>query len=85
MSRATDAFDVLTLAMIDTDPACQDDDRFILDDQPAESLAYLCNACPLLEACAKYADLERPKAGIWAGKRYRTNQPRDPEQGTVIS
>jgi hypothetical protein len=76
MSRATDAYDVLTLAMVETDPACRDDDRFILDDQPAETLAYVCEQCPLFDLCDKYAGLERPKAGVWAGKRYRTNNPK---------
>jgi hypothetical protein len=76
MSRASDAYAVLTEAMVDTDPACQNDSRFVADDQPADELAPICNACPLLELCATYGDLERPKAGIWAARRYRTNQPR---------
>lgn len=27
--------------------------------------------CLGLDLCLDYADLERPKAGIWAGKRHR--------------
>jgi len=77
VSRASDVYDVLTLAMIDTDPACKNDSRFIADDQPAVELAPICNACPLFELCAAYGDMERPKAGVWAGKRYRTNKPRE--------
>lgn len=74
MSRTSEAWGALITAMIDTHPGCQDDGRFILDDQPAESLAYICRACPLAELCHQYADLEKPKAGIWAGRTYRTNQ-----------
>lgn len=73
MTRATDAFDRLTAAMQDTDPACQNDDRFILDGQPAESLSSICRACPLFDLCAIYGELARPTGGIWAGKRYKTN------------
>ena len=77
MSRASDAWAAMTTAMIDTDPACKNDDRFILDDQPAESLAYICRACPLFDLCLDYANLERPKAGIWAGKKYRQNNTKE--------
>lgn len=73
MSRAADAYARLSLAMLDTAPACQDDDRFVLDDQAPEELAPICRTCPLFDLCAQYAELERPKAGIWAGKKYRTN------------
>ena len=77
MNKADAAFERLSLAMVDTAPACQDDDRFILDDQPAHTLAYVCRACPVFDLCAEYAGLERPKAGIWAGVRYRTNKKQE--------
>ena len=77
MSKATEAFERLSLAMVTTDPACQDDDRFILDDQPAETLAYICRSCDVYAQCAEYAGLERPKAGIWAGKRYKRNKTKE--------
>jgi hypothetical protein len=76
MSRASDAYDVLTLAMIDTDPACKNDSRFTADDQAADELTPICNACPLFALCDAYARIDRLKGGIWAGKRYRTNKPR---------
>lgn len=79
MSRADAAFDRLSLAMLDTDPACQGDDRFILDDQPAHTLAYVCRKCPVYDLCAQYAELERPKAGIWAGKRYKSSKEQESE------
>lgn len=72
MSRASEAFKRLTNAMRLTDPACQNDDRFVLDDQPTESLAGICTTCPVLDLCRTYAEIERPKSGVWASKRYRT-------------
>ena len=74
MTKATEAFERLSLAMIDTAPACQDDERFIRDDVPAETLAPICRTCDLFDRCSEYAGLERPKAGIWAGKRYKTSK-----------
>ncbi|MBG6238380.1 hypothetical protein IWX78_001335 [Mycetocola sp. CAN_C7] len=72
MSAASSAYTALHNAMHATTPECHDDGRFILDDQPIESLAYICQRCPLFDLCATYAQLERPTGGIWAGKRYRT-------------
>jgi hypothetical protein len=77
MSRATDAYALLTAAMQDTNPACQNDYRFISDDVPAESLSRICRACPLFDLCAVYAGIERPKGGVWAGKRYKTNTSKE--------
>ena len=73
MSRATDAWGAMTTAMIDVDPACKNDDRFTSDDQLISELAPICRACPLVDLCRTFAELERPKAGTWAGKRYRQN------------
>lgn len=73
MTLATDAFERLSKAMQVTDPACQDDDRFVSDDIPAATLSHICRVCPLYAACAAYAGIARPKGGIWAGKRYKTN------------
>ncbi|MEB0265901.1 WhiB family transcriptional regulator [Cryobacterium sp. 10I5] len=73
MTKATDAFERLQFAMFTTDPACKDDDRFISDDVPAATLAPICRTCPVYDLCAAYGELDRPKAGTWAGKRYKTN------------
>lgn len=70
MTNATTAYTALQNAMTETDPECQNDGRFILDDQPADSLAYICERCPLVNLCRTYAAAEQPKAGIWAGKRW---------------
>ena len=77
MNKSDAAFERLSLAMIDTSPACQDDDRFILDDQPANTLAYICRGCDVFAQCAEYAGLERPKSGIWAGKRYKSSKKQE--------
>ena len=74
MTKATEALERLSLAMIDTAPACQDDERFIRDDVPAETLAPICRTCDLFDRCSEYAGLERPKAGVWAGKRYKNSK-----------
>ena len=56
--------------MIDTSAACLDDDRFIDDEQAPAELTPICEACPLYDLCSAYADIERPKGGIWAGRRF---------------
>jgi len=83
VSRASEAWDALVTAMASTDPACQDDDRFVLDDQPVQALKAICDTCPLLTLCANYAALERPKGGIWAGKRYRQYKASDADGAAI--
>ncbi len=73
MSRASEAFEVLTLATIDTDPACQNDDRFTAEDLSTADmadLAAICDTCALYRPCREYADLARPRSGFWAGRRW---------------
>lgn len=70
MTTAEDALKALDLAMQDVDPACQGDGRFVLDDQPAHTLRYICNECPLIELCRAYAKAAKPPAGVWAGRRW---------------
>lgn len=69
-ARSGAAFSALNRAMEITDPECQDDGRFILDDQPADTLGYICHRCPLLALCRDYAAAERPAGGVWAGRRW---------------
>ena len=73
-ARTTEAWDALTTAMLTVAPACQGDDRFTDDDQVISELAPICRACRLFDVCGEYAQLERPKAGIWAGRTYRTTK-----------
>ncbi|MET3510818.1 WhiB family transcriptional regulator [Plantibacter flavus] len=70
MTIAADAYTALQDAMTRTDPECRDDGRFILDDQPADTLAYICERCPLIDLCRAYAATERPSGGVWAGRRW---------------
>ena len=70
MSKSSEAFDALKFAMMTKSAACLSDDRFISDDQAPAELAPICEACPLVVECSTYATLERPKGGIWAGKKY---------------
>ncbi|MFT4189852.1 MAG: hypothetical protein QM621_14905 [Aeromicrobium sp.] len=62
--------------------ACRDDPRFT-DDPPthwadrdalAARLSAICDACPLREACAEAAEVEKPVAAFWAGKWWTGNQ-----------
>ena len=85
MSRAIEAWGALATAMIDVDPACKNDDRFTDDDEAIGELAPICRGCKLLDLCKTFAELDRPKAGIWAGKRYRQNNTKEntTEWGTL--
>lgn len=65
------AYGRLSAAMLDTPPACRNDFRFTLDDPAHDNeLAEICTGCPLYALCHAYAEIERPKGGLWAGKRY---------------
>jgi hypothetical protein len=57
-------------AMALTPPACASDDRFILDEPDVAELTPVCERCPVLDQCHAYAAAARPKAGVWAGRRY---------------
>jgi hypothetical protein len=74
--RTDEAYARLTEAMMTVDPACQRDDRFISDDTAHDAvLAAVCAICPLFYVCAEYGRIARPKGGLWAGKRYKSNGP----------
>ena len=79
MSRATESYKRLKAALLVTEPLCAGVDDFTVDTPTAASaelMRPLCEACPLFDLCREYADLERPKAGYWAGKTYRNYKPR---------
>ena len=74
MSRASEAYQALAAAMETTVPNCQGIELFTadnLENPDIAELARICDTCPLFNLCDDYAHIERPKAGIWAGKRYR--------------
>lgn len=75
MSRASDAYESLSNAMLSQSPACAGRDEFTVDSpshKSMEGMQTICSACPLFDLCRTYADIERPKAGYWAGKTYRS-------------
>jgi hypothetical protein len=70
MTAATEAFDVLTRALEENRPECLNDLRFIADDTRASDLADICDRCDVFDQCEAYARLGKPKAGVWAGRRW---------------
>ncbi len=50
----------------------------------AEYAANLCRGCPVLAECSRFADTNRERHGIWAG-RNRTKQPGRPRTSTTTS
>ena len=82
MSKSSEAFDALKLAMMTTSAACLDDDRFIDDDQAPADLAPICEACPLFDLCNAYAAIERPTGGIWAGRRFSQHKTKRAESNS---
>ena len=79
MSRASEAFEALSLAMTETGPACLGIDGYTADSIPEDDVQEfkaICDSCPLFDLCRSYGDLERPKVGYWAGKTYREYKTR---------
>jgi len=77
VSRASEAYDRLTTAMDDNKPACLNDDRFTDDKTNAADVSDICKACPLYALCRDFAQIDKPKAGIWAGVKYGSNPKKD--------
>lgn len=70
--HAAEKLEALTLAGVDTPPACEGDDMFITDRHdliPADTqrMRLVCHRCPLFDLCADYARAAKPGAGFWAG------------------
>ena len=75
MSRASEAYKALSLAMMETQPECLGIELFTADsttEADKATMQPICDACPLFALCSAYAELERPKVGYWASKTYRT-------------
>ncbi|TQO20324.1 hypothetical protein FB472_1955 [Rhodoglobus vestalii] len=85
MTRASAAYERLSLAMIDNPPECSGLDLFTADDLSSDDVdvcASICATCPLFDLCSQYAEIDRPKAGYGPGndtaqttskRRKRTN------------
>jgi hypothetical protein len=77
MTRSSEAYDPLTTAMDDLKPACLNDDRFTDDSTNAADVSAICKACPLYTLCRDFAQIDKPKAGIWAGVKYGSNSKKN--------
>ena len=55
-------------------------------DDPADAAwaASVCGRCPILAACDRLAAAERPTAGVWAGRRWRST-PRSWYRGVPVT
>jgi len=90
VSRTSEAYTALTLAMEHTPAECADVDLFIADDLNAADTVALratCDACPVLGLCDAYASVARPLAGYWAGHRagyYRAVKNRKSTKGKAM-
>ncbi|MDF2047285.1 hypothetical protein P2P98_14050 [Microbacterium sp. Kw_RZR3] len=65
--------EALTLAGVDTPPACEGDEMFIADrvdllPTDRRRMRMICNRCPLFALCDDYARTARPDAGFWPGR-----------------
>lgn len=59
----------------DSRPAYSDDNEGRLPMPSAVEAAKLCGGCPLLDLCARYAELDRPDFGIHGGVRWLNGRP----------
>lgn len=66
------------LNALDTDPRCAADPEAWTGDSltadQREAAIHQCLACPVLDACRRYADAVDPLVGIWAGRAYGTTR-----------
>lgn len=82
MTRSSDLYETLTHALEDTEPACRDDGRFILEraelapDEIEHLARTVCATCPVRKPCSDYAEVKNPLAGIWGGHMYPKRRKR---------
>jgi hypothetical protein len=72
-----EAWQQLVEAMEVHEPACIDIPLFTQDDlsnADVKACAEVCKPCPLFIECKRYADIARPAAGVWAGRK-RNGRP----------
>lgn len=71
--HGTREYSALSTALAAYTPPCSEDDRYTadnIDEATQVELAAGCDLCHISDLCRAYADRTRPKAGLWAGKRY---------------
>lgn len=45
------------------------------DDEPMSDVAYkMCDGCPMLVECARFANAYRPPVGVWGGQVWRNGK-----------
>lgn len=74
------AYDRLTIAMQETVPDCDADNRYIedqLENGEKRLLGMICSACPLLDLCMNYAITEKPRGGWWPGHNLKNIQRKE--------
>jgi hypothetical protein len=74
--RVAAAHERLLEGMIERTPSCEGVDLFtadVIERADQAILRSICAGCDLAILCRQYAELDQPKAGFWAGKRYGTN------------
>lgn len=86
------AWDALSDALAVATPACEGDSRFIADALSAaeqERLRKVCASCPIMAACAAFADASPgwSMAGFWGGSKrgtpVRASAPRKRARGAA--
>lgn len=73
---AAAAHERLLEGMIERTPNCEGVDLFsadIIERDDQAILKTICTSCDLAILCRQYAELDKPTAGYWAGKRYGHN------------
>ena len=80
--RAERASIALHKKMEHTEPNCIDNPRpytdYPEDDPPTKLQAYLmCQDCPVMVECARFATAYRPAIGVWGGEVYSDGKPID--------
>lgn len=78
--RAERAAGALQHSMESTDPLCADNPGPYIDyDEefpPTKQEAYMmCNGCPMLAECARFATAYKPEIGVWGGEVYKGGLP----------
>jgi hypothetical protein len=70
------AMSPLEIALDNKVPNCQNKANLFVDydedDEPTPDNAYkMCNGCPMLVECARFANAYRPPVGIWGGQVWK--------------
>lgn len=76
---ALPAWEKLQAALIETEPDCAGDDRYVTDpaELPQEDrtvMVAICAGCPLLDQCREYALTAKPPAGWWPGLNLKREE-----------